>query len=43
MARFVYGDERAWLLATGMGFSFGSAAYALRRSQTYRHQPGTLE
>ena len=38
MAHFVYGDQRAWLLAAGIGFSFGLAAYALRRSQTYRHQ-----
>jgi hypothetical protein len=38
MAHFVYGSERAWLLATGIGFSFGLASYALRRSQTYRHQ-----
>jgi hypothetical protein len=35
MAHFVYGDQRAWLLAAGIGFSFGPAAYALRRSQTY--------
>jgi hypothetical protein len=39
MAHLVYGDERAWLLAAGIGFSCGLAAYALRRSQTYRHQP----
>ena len=38
MAHFVYGDQRAWLLAAAIGFSFGLAAYALRRSQTYRHQ-----
>jgi hypothetical protein len=38
MAHFVYGDERAWLLAAGIGFGFGLASYALRRSQTYRHQ-----
>jgi hypothetical protein len=38
MAHFVYGGQRAWLLAAGIGFSFGLASYALRRSQTYRHQ-----
>jgi len=38
MAHFVYGDQRAWLLAAGVGFGFGLLAYALRRSQTYRHQ-----
>lgn len=38
MAHVVYGDQRAWLLAAGIGFSFGLAAYALRRSQTDRHQ-----
>jgi hypothetical protein len=38
MAHFVYGDQRAWLLTAGIGFSLGLAAYALRRWQTYRHQ-----
>lgn len=36
LAHFVYGNQRAWLLAGAVAFSLGLAAYALRRTQTYR-------
>jgi len=36
LAHFVYGNQRAWLLAAAEAFTFGLAAYALRRTQTYR-------
>jgi hypothetical protein len=38
MAHFVYGNERAWLFAAGVAYIIGLAAYAVRRTQTYRHQ-----
>jgi hypothetical protein len=38
MAHFVYGNERAWLLAAGMAYAVGLAAHSVRRSQTYRNQ-----
>jgi hypothetical protein len=36
LTHFIYGSQRAWLLAAAVAFMVGVAAFALWRTQTYR-------